>query len=88
MTLRTKDEFDPNRAAVADDVRHTLGALEDAVIVEVLGASPTLRDLADAALWHRGDGDLIAREHSELSASAAAIIEILTREEDDAEDSA
>lgn len=80
MTLEDKDPFDPERPAVADDVRHTLGRLEDAVIVEILGASPTLRDLADAALWHRGDGDLIAREHRAMSARAEVIIDILARD--------
>ncbi|MBU6407148.1 MAG: hypothetical protein KGS44_08445 [Alphaproteobacteria bacterium] len=80
MTLQDKDQFDPERPAVADDVRQTLGQLEDALIVEILDASPTLRDLADAALWHRGDGDLIAREHRAMSARAEVIIDILARE--------
>jgi len=83
MTLQDKDQFDPERPAVADDIRQTLGQLEDAVIVEILGASPTLRDLADAALWHRGDGDLIAREQRAMSARAEVIIDILAREDEE-----
>lgn len=85
MPLKTTAEEDPNRKAAVDDIRHILGHLEDRTLIEVLATSPTLHDLTLAALWRRGDGDLIAREHRELSPSAAAIIEILSGEEEEQE---
>ncbi len=86
MNLRTKEQIDPQRQAASQDVRRTLGGLDDGLIVEILSLRPTLQDLTDAALWHRGDGDLTARELRDLSAAAAAIVEILTREDEDAAD--
>ena len=85
MPLKTTADDDPNRKAAVDDVRRTLGRLDDRTLVEVLATAPTLHDLTLAALWRRGDGDLIAREHLELSPSAAAIIEIISGEEEERE---
>ena len=56
-----------------------LGDIDDAFVADILASQPSLRDLNDAALWWRGDGDLIAREHRELSASALAVVETLSR---------
>ena len=83
MTVRNEPHFEPHRKATAADVRHMLGDLEDAAIVEILANQPSLRYLNDAALWQRGDGDLIAREHREPSASALAIVEIMSRADED-----
>lgn len=52
-------------------------------MVDILANTPSLRDLNDAALWWRGDGDLIAREHRELSARALAVVEVLSRADED-----
>jgi hypothetical protein len=86
MNLRTKEQTDPQRKAASQDVRRTLGSLDDGLIVEILGLRPTLRDLTEAALWLRGNGDLTARHLRDMSASAAAIIEILKREDEDMAD--
>jgi hypothetical protein len=51
----------------------TFGAIDDKTIAEILAAQPSLRDLS-AVVWERGDGDLIAREHRELTAGAQAVI--------------
>ncbi len=83
MNLKSNDHFAPHRQATAEDVRHVLGELEDALVVEVLHAAPSLLDLNDAALRWRGDGDLIAREHRELSARALAVVEVLSRIDED-----
>jgi len=82
MTTKSAIQTDPYAIATLDDVRRTLGALDDMTIAEILTAKPSLRDLSDAALWHKGDGDLIAREHRELTAGAQAIIDILDRAEE------
>lgn len=48
--------FNPHRRANADEIRRSLGPLEDRMVLDILAAAPSLRDLADAALWQRGDG--------------------------------
>lgn len=70
-------QTDQNRRATSDDVRHVLGDLDDTLIVRILAEGPSLRDLTDAAIYARGDGDLIARESRELSAGALAVAELL-----------
>lgn len=82
MNTRSHIETDVNRMATADDVRHTLGDIDGVLIAAILSVKPTFRELTDAAIWARGDGDLIAREHHELSAGALAVAEIITRDED------
>lgn len=73
---------DSSRFATSDDVRHVLGDVEEILIAEILAARPTYRDLSEAAIWARGDSDLAAREHGELSAGALAVAEILVRQEE------
>jgi hypothetical protein len=68
---------DPARLATAEDVRHVLGAIEDIIIAHILAVQPTYHELAEAAIWSRGDGDLAARESKDLSAAALAIANIL-----------
>jgi hypothetical protein len=83
MTAEKRTQTNVDRQATVDDVRRTLGDVDDTVLVEILSNRPTLRDLSEAALWVRGNSDLETREHSELSAVAAAIAEILVREEEE-----
>jgi hypothetical protein len=81
MTTQRTTHADENRSATSADIRHVLGELEDTVVAEILSHRPSFAELSAAALWARGDGDLTAREHMELSAPAIAIAEILTRED-------
>lgn len=76
-------QIDADRQATVEDIRHTFGDMDDTIIAEILSNRPSFRDMSDAAIWVRGDGDLTAREHKELSAVAIAIAEIMTREEED-----
>lgn len=68
------------RTATRDDIRHVLGAIDDTLVVKILSKKPSLADLSDAAIWVRGNGDAVAREQLELSATALAIAEVLARE--------
>ena len=77
-----------DRLATASDVRHALGDLDDTTINQILSSNPSLTALDEAALWARGDGDLIARQRRELSAQAEAIAEILRREDEELSDDA
>lgn len=83
MTAPRTQGADATRRATRDDIRHMLGELDDVVVAEILAAQPSYGDLSEATIWARGDGDLTAREHKELSAEAIAIAEILSRQEDD-----
>jgi hypothetical protein len=83
MTAEKGSQVDVDRQATSDDVRRIVGDVDDTVVVEILSNQPSLQDLTDAAIWARGDGDLDARERKELSATAIAVAEILTREEEE-----
>lgn len=82
MSVQRAQGADTTRRATRDDVRHMLGELDDVVVAEILAAQPSYSDLSEATIWARGDGDLTAREHKELSAEAIAVAEILVRQED------
>jgi hypothetical protein len=77
MARTDKPTPDPSHTATPEDVRHVLGDLEDIEIAHILALQPTYRDLTEAAIWARGDGDLAAREAHDLSASALAIASII-----------
>jgi len=79
MTTKPADQTDPRAIATSDDVKRSFGALNDLTVAAVLKAQPSLRDLTEAALLLRGDGDLIAREHREITANAQAVIDIVER---------
>ncbi len=86
MSGTLRPQTDVYRAATREDVRHMFGDLDDLIVANILAIQPTYRELSDAAIWVRGDGDLIAREHRELSANALAVADLLSREEDAAID--
>ena len=73
---------DLHRRATPEDVRHVMGEIDDVIVARILSTAPSYRDLSDAALYVRGDGDLIAREQRELSAGALAVAEILAESEE------
>jgi hypothetical protein len=79
VTTKDPAQTSPGAIATSDDVKRSFGGLDDLTVSEVLSAQPSLRDLSDAALWLRGDGDLIGREHREITANAQAVIDILER---------
>lgn len=81
--MATQNQTQPDiRTATRDDIRHVLGAIDDTLAVKILSKKPSFADLSDAAIWVRGDGDAIAREQLELSATALAIAEVLAREDE------
>jgi hypothetical protein len=64
-----------------DDLTRILGKVDDAKIIEILALKPTLQDLEEAALWVTGDGDVLAKEGHPLSGIVAAIVDIISDEE-------
>ena len=83
MGTQDQTHADLNRVATRDDIRHVLGDIDDSLVVKILSKQPSFAELSDAAIWVRGDGDLVAREQQELSARAFAVAEMLARDEED-----
>jgi len=69
--------------ASRDDVRHILGDIDDAKIIDILKLRPTLVDLEEAAIWATGDGDVLAKDGHPLTGVAADIVDILAVEEEE-----
>ena len=66
------------RLASKEEVLRAFGDLDDSAIVQILEAAPFVRDVEEAALWLRGDGDLRAREAMELSDAAIAVVALVS----------
>src|SRR5687767_5776483 len=68
--------------ASAADVRRLLGNLEAAQITAILALDPSLGEVKRAAAWVNGDGDRPARAGLPLEGKAAAIFDIVQRDEE------
>ena len=62
-------------AACGGDVRHILGEIGECKIVEI----------EEAAVWARGDGDVLAKTGHPQSGVIAQIVDILVTDEEEAE---
>lgn len=69
--------------ATLDDAKRLLGDADDSKIAEVLAVQPTIWELEEAAIWHRGDGDVLGKKGYPLSGKAAQIFEILSADDED-----
>jgi hypothetical protein len=65
------------------DLIRILGETDDAKIVEILALKPTLPEVEEAAMWAAGNGDVLAKSGRPLGRVAAAIVAILTAEEEE-----
>lgn len=72
-----------SRRAGREDVKRILGDLDDAKTIEILELNPSLADLEEAAVWATGDGDVLGKSGHALAGTAAAIVEILTADEEE-----
>jgi hypothetical protein len=66
-----------------DDLIRILGETDDAKIVEILALKPTLPEVEEAAMWAAGNGDVLAKSGRPLGRVAAAIVAILTADEEE-----
>ena len=69
--------------ATRTDVRHILGDLEEATVIEILALQPTVLDLDEAAVWLTGDGDRLDRDRRPLTGRAAEIFAIVAADEEE-----
>jgi len=69
--------------ASGEDVRRILGDLDEAKVVEILALRPSVVELEEAAVWATGDGDVLGKSGRPLSTVEAAIIDIVTADEEE-----
>jgi len=70
----------------AAELRRILGPLNDDAAARILALRPSLEDLEVVALHAKGEGDRVDRLGHKLAGRAAAVFDILSREEEDLED--
>jgi hypothetical protein len=66
-----------------DALRALVGDLNDAKVIEILNLQPTLAELEEALVWASGDGDVLGKQGRPMSGTVAAIVEILTADEEE-----
>jgi hypothetical protein len=71
------------RPADREDVKRILGDLDDAKLIEILELNPSPAELEEAAAWATGNGDILGKSGHSLVGTAAAIVEILTADEEE-----
>jgi hypothetical protein len=73
----------PEALADLDDVRRLVGDIENGKALEILALHPVIVDLERAALWAAGSGDVLGKQDPPLLGTIAAIVEILTADEEE-----
>ena len=82
QSRRTPDESD-TEPATPDDAKRLLGDADESKIAEILAIQPTIWELEEAVIWHRGEGDVLGKAGRPLSGKAARIFEILSADDED-----
>jgi hypothetical protein len=70
--------------ATHDDIRDTLGDVDPALILEIMSLRPTIADIEEASVLLAGDPDVYGAGEP-VTGVAAAIVTILTENEEDEE---
>ena len=82
QSRRPRGESD-SAPATPDDAKRLLGDTDERKIAEILAVQPTIWELEQAAIWHRGDGDVLGKAGRPLSGKAAQVFEILSADDED-----
>src|SRR5262249_4276862 len=82
QSRQRKGEAD-SEPATPDDAKRLLGDADESKIAEILAVKPTIWELEEAAIWHRGDGDVLGKSGRALSGKSARIFEILSADDED-----
>ena len=67
------------------ELKAIVGDIDDDKVIEILELKPTYADLELAAAWATGNGDVFAKEGRPIAGTAAAILEILTADDEEPE---
>lgn len=73
----------PEALADLDDVRRLVGDIENGKALEIIALHPIIADLERAVLWAAGSGDVLGKQDPPLVGTAAAIVDILTADEEE-----
>ena len=65
-----------------DDVMRLCGDVVDSKVQAIIATGGTISDLEVALAWAAGEGDVMEEEGKPLEGAAAAIYDILTRDEE------
>ena len=68
--------------AAPDDVRHIIGNLDEAKLLDIMALHPTTRDAEQAFMWLAGDTDIFGAGQP-LKGAVADIVAILTSDEEE-----
>jgi len=73
-----------DRGALArvDEVRHVLGTLDEAKLLDIMALRPTVLDVEEASVWLAGDSDVFGANRP-LKPVVSQIVEILTADEEE-----
>ena len=85
MTGTTKvRELDSQHPGLAtrQDVERVFGAIDEAMILDIMNLQPTVQDLEQASSWLGGDPDVFGPDHA-LHHVASKIVAVLTADEED-----
>lgn len=74
----------PDRGALAtpDDIRHIVGTLDDAKLLDIIALRPTILDVEETSLWLAGDTDIFGAGRP-LKPLTGEIVAILTADEEE-----
>ena len=86
MPRPTQSAAHSGMSASREDVVRLFGHIEDEAIAEIMALLPTIGELEEAQAWFVGQGDALARGGHPQTPRIAAILEIVT--DDDEEDEA
>jgi hypothetical protein len=72
-------------AARGDDIKRILGDIDESKVIEILELKPTVADVEEAAVWARGNGDILAKAGRPQTGVIAQIADIVTADEEEPE---
>ena len=81
--MPTRSSAAPPGVLSPDRLKSILGEVDDAKLIEILKLQPTLAELEEAAIWATGNGDILAKGGRPMTGTVAAIVEILTADEEE-----
>ena len=70
-------------AISSDDLKALVGDIGDDRVIAILKLEPSVAELEQAAIWAVGNGDVLSRSGHPMTEKIAAIVEILTADEDE-----
>lgn len=68
--------------ATHDDIKDTLGEIDNEQMLEIMSLRPTIADVERAAVWLQGDPDMVGAGEA-LTGVASEIIDILLEDQDE-----